>query len=88
MAIPFPIIITERLNLRKIIPSDLDRVHFLRSDKAINKYIKREPQTLETAKAHIERLDSNLKRDIISLKIKKMPKWVTTSTQNFKAREL
>ena len=64
MAIPFPIIITERLNLRKIIPSDLDRVHFLRSDKAINKYIKREPQPLETAKAHIERLDSNLKRDI------------------------
>ena len=63
MAIPFPIILTKRLNLRKIVPSDLDRVHFLRSNKTINKYIKREPQTLETAKTHIKRLGANLKTD-------------------------
>lgn len=56
MAIPFPFIITERLNLRKILPTDVDRIHFFRSDKKINKYIKREPQTLETAKAHIQKI--------------------------------
>lgn len=63
MAIPFPIIITERLNLRKILPSDLDRVHFFRSDKEINKYIKREPQTLEMATAHIQLITKALKTD-------------------------
>ncbi|MBF31503.1 MAG: GNAT family N-acetyltransferase [Aequorivita vladivostokensis] len=63
MAIPFPIIITERLNLRKIVPADLDRVYFLRSNTDINKYIKRPPQTRETAIAHIQLLDGNLKSD-------------------------
>lgn len=63
MAIPFPIIITERLSLRKILPSDLDRVHFFRSDKEINKYIKREPQTLEMATAHIQLITKALKTD-------------------------
>lgn len=62
-AIPFPILITERLNLRKIVPADLDRVYFFRSDKAINKYIKRPPQTRETAIAHIQLLDDNLRTD-------------------------
>lgn len=63
MAIPFPIIITERLNLRKILPSDLERVHFFRSDKEINKYIKREPQTLEMATAHIELITKAIMTD-------------------------
>ncbi len=63
MAIPFPIIITERLNLRKIVSADLDRVYFFRSDKEINKYIKRPPQTRETAIAHIQLLDDNLRTD-------------------------
>jgi len=63
MATPFPILITERLNLRKIVPADLDRVYFFRSDKAINKYIKRPPQTRETAIAHIQLLDDNLRTD-------------------------
>lgn len=63
MAIPFPIIITERLNLRKILPTDVDRVHYFRSDKEINKYIKRAPQTREMAIAHIQLLSSNLKTD-------------------------
>ncbi len=62
-AIPFPIIITERLNLRKVVPSDVDRVYYLRSDKEINKYIKRAPQTREMAIAHIQLLDDNLKTD-------------------------
>ncbi|MBK5213717.1 MAG: GNAT family N-acetyltransferase [Flavobacteriaceae bacterium] len=63
MAIPFPFIITERLNLRKILPTDLNRVYYFRSDKEINKYIKREPQTREMTIAHIQLLSSNLKTD-------------------------
>lgn len=63
MAIPFPIIITERLNLRKVFPTDVDRVYYFRTDKEINKYIKRNPQTLEMTIAHIELLNSNLKTD-------------------------
>ncbi len=63
MAIPFPIKITERLNLRKILPSDLDRVYYFRSDKEINKYIKRDPQTREMAMEHIEEITSALKTD-------------------------
>ncbi|SRX55634.1 GNAT family N-acetyltransferase [Aequorivita sp. CIP111184] len=64
MATPFPIIITERLNLRKVLPTDADRVYYFRSDKEINKYIKRPPQTQEMAIAHIQLLDSNLKSGI------------------------
>ncbi len=63
MATPFPILITERLNLRKVTLADVDRVYYLRSDKEINKYIKRQPQTIETATAHIELLISNMKTD-------------------------
>lgn len=63
MAIPFPIIITERLNLRKILPTDVDRVYYFRSDKEINKYIKRPPQTRKMAIAHIQLLNDNLKTD-------------------------
>ena len=64
MAIPFPILISERLNLRKILATDVDRVFYFRSDKEINKYIKRPPQTPEMAIAHIQLLESNLKSDI------------------------
>ena len=63
MATPFPILITERLKLRKIVAADVDRIHFLRSNKEINKYIPREPQTREKAIAHIQLLTSNLKTD-------------------------
>ncbi len=60
MAIPFPIITTERLNLRQIETADIDRVHFFRSDKEINKYIKRIPQTREMTIAHIENITADL----------------------------
>ncbi|AFL82638.1 acetyltransferase, ribosomal protein N-acetylase [Aequorivita sublithincola DSM 14238] len=61
MAIPFPIITTERLNLRKVLPTDAERVFYFRSNKEINKYIKRPPQTREMSIAHIQLLDYNLK---------------------------
>ncbi len=62
MAIPFPFLNTERLYLRKILPSDLDQVHYFRSDKEINKFIKRpQPQTLEMAAAHIEKISAEIR---------------------------
>ncbi|NGX83852.1 GNAT family N-acetyltransferase [Aequorivita sp. KMM 9714] len=64
MAIPFPILKTERLHLRKINLSDVDRIHYFRSDEEITKFIKRsEPQTFETAVAHIKNISSQLKKN-------------------------
>ena len=63
MAIPFPILITERLHLREITALDLEQIYFLRSDKNVNKFIPRAQQTLETAKAHISLLAENHKKN-------------------------
>ncbi|MEM0519432.1 MULTISPECIES: GNAT family N-acetyltransferase [Aequorivita] len=63
MAIPFPVIITERLNLRKIVPADFERVHFFRTDKAINKFIKRAAQTNQMTIAHIEKITADLRQN-------------------------
>ena len=62
MAIPFPILITERLNLREITMEDLERIFYFRSDPDITKYIEREPQTLEKAKAHIEMIAAHYRQ--------------------------
>ncbi|WP_310994361.1 GNAT family N-acetyltransferase [Aequorivita marina] len=57
MAIPFPFLNTKRLYLREVVASDAVQIHFLRSDKTVNRYIKRpQPQTLEIATAHIQKL--------------------------------
>lgn len=62
MATPFPFLNTKRLYLRKILPSDAVRVHYFRSDKEINKFIKRpEPQTFEMTVAHIERITADIR---------------------------
>lgn len=64
MAIPFPILTTERLNLRKITLSDAERIHFFRSDKQINQFIQRaQPQTLEMTRAHIEKISGQFKKN-------------------------
>ncbi|MCG2420195.1 GNAT family N-acetyltransferase [Aequorivita sp. F47161] len=63
MAIPFPVIITEHLNLRKIVPADIDRIYFFRTDKKINKFIKREPQTREMTISHIEKITANMRNN-------------------------
>jgi ribosomal-protein-alanine N-acetyltransferase len=48
---PFPEIITERLFLRRINESDCDVILFLRSDKTINKFIKRPESEMTKNKA-------------------------------------
>lgn len=62
MATPFPILITERLLLREITLADLERIYYFRSDPDITKYIKREPQTREKAKAHIEMIAAHYRK--------------------------
>lgn len=62
MAIPFPFLITEGLHLRKILPADLARIHYFRSDKNINKYIIRpHPQTLEMTREHILNISAEMR---------------------------
>lgn len=62
MATPFPFLNTERLYLRKILTADVERVHYFRSDKEINQFIKRpQPQTLEMAAAHIQKITAEIR---------------------------
>ncbi len=60
----YPNLKTERLCLREILISDLDRVHFFRSDKEINKFIKRPPQTIEMTIEHLQ----NISKEFIANK--------------------
>ncbi len=55
---PFPVLSTERLLLRKLVPEDVHAVFFLRSDERVMKYIDKEPvKTLDEAMAFIEKID-------------------------------
>jgi RimJ/RimL family protein N-acetyltransferase len=40
---PFPVLSTERLELRKITTTDAEAIFFLRSDKRVLQFIDREP---------------------------------------------
>lgn len=57
----FPKLTTERLTMRKIVASDYSVVLFLRSDKAVNKFIERPPQrqtkNRTDAVEHIQKLN-------------------------------
>lgn len=62
MATPFPILNTHRLFLREINLDDLERIYYFRSDPVITQYVKRPPQTLESAKAHIEMIAAHYRQ--------------------------
>jgi len=54
---PFPLLLTERLVLRKVEPGDVEEIFFLRSDKRVMEYLVREPaQSFEEALAFIQKL--------------------------------
>ena len=56
----FPILTTERLNLRQLRDSDVEEIFLLRSDALINKYLDRPPnKTLEDALQFIGRIKAN-----------------------------
>jgi ribosomal-protein-alanine N-acetyltransferase len=61
---PFPILETERLELRRLVDADVDEIFTLRSDQELMKYIPRPlANTKEDALAHItminDKIDSN-----------------------------
>lgn len=59
---PFPILTTERLLLRQLLESDVEEIFSLRSNKAINKYLGRQPsKTLDDALTFIKNINENIK---------------------------
>lgn len=56
----FPILTTERLDLRQLSNSDVNEIFLLRSNILINKYLNRQPcETLENALEFIENIKNN-----------------------------
>lgn len=56
----FPILTTQRLNLRQLTDNDIQEIFLLRSDALINKYLDRAPsKTLEDALQFIGKIKSN-----------------------------
>lgn len=56
----FPILTTERLNLRQLTYNDVQEIFILRSDPLINKFLDRKPsKTLEEALGFIEKIKNN-----------------------------
>jgi len=59
---PFPVLQTSRLNLRDYCEDDHAQVFFLRSDKEVNKYIKRvHPKKIAEAIAFVDKVQKSMK---------------------------
>ncbi len=54
---PFPLITTERLLLRQLVPGDAEDLHDLRSNKRVRKYLDRPKESLAEVRYFMERLD-------------------------------
>ena len=60
---PFPALYTKRLVLRRMEMSDDQDIFFLRSDKKVNEFIDMNlAQTIDDARAHIEKIDNNISK--------------------------
>lgn len=58
---PFPMLITERLTLRKLTIQDADEVFHLRSDEKVNACLDRKPATtIQDAKDFIKKIENTL----------------------------
>jgi RimJ/RimL family protein N-acetyltransferase len=63
MSLPFPVIHTKHLMLRRLIPEDRKAVFILRNDEQVSRFIRRNRMTSETeATAFIEKIWSNGER--------------------------
>lgn len=59
---PFPILITNRLVLRKVVPADVDEILFLRSNETVLQFIDKAPaESMEDALMFIEKI-TNLEK--------------------------
>ena len=62
--IPFPVLSTERFNLRPIKTEDANEIFALRSDDRVNEYLDRpKAGTIEDAFQHIQRLNEGMARN-------------------------
>lgn len=58
---PFPVLFTERLQLRAVIAADAKEIFFLRSDKQVLRYLDKQPaKSVEEAVEFIERIQKDL----------------------------
>ena len=85
---PFPVLETKRLLLRQITLNDWEEVYFLRSDKAVNKYVIRPvPKNRKEAEEFIEKITSGIKNNkhlYWSITLKSNPKMIgSISLWNF-----
>jgi ribosomal-protein-alanine N-acetyltransferase len=61
--IPFPILTTERLTLRKLLITDEQEIFTLRSDSEINKYLDRQiSNTIDDARNFINKVNENINK--------------------------
>ncbi|NUO00640.1 MAG: GNAT family N-acetyltransferase [Saprospiraceae bacterium] len=76
---PFPILTTERLTLRPLLPDDEQGIFALRSDREINKYLARQPaRTIEEARNFINKLLERLCTYCVDKeKIETIQQWTT-----------
>ena len=72
---PFPYLKTERLLLRKLEFEDQNMIKILRSHPEVNRYIKRDPPSMDEAIQFIERIHSGLREGISVL-------WVISDKQS------
>ena len=62
--VPFPILTTERLTLRKLVINDDQEIFTLRSDSEINKYLGRQvANTIDDARNFINKINENINKN-------------------------
>ncbi|MDZ4809110.1 MAG: GNAT family N-acetyltransferase [Bacteroidota bacterium] len=60
---PFPVLTTERLNLRQLVINDEQKIFTLRSDGEINKYLDRQiSNTIDDARNFINKVNENINK--------------------------
>ena len=61
---PFPVLTTERLNLRQLVINDEQEIFILRSDSEINKYLDRQiSNTIDDARNFINKINENISKN-------------------------
>lgn len=61
---PFPVLKTQRLVLRQLMPSDDQEIFLLRSDEILNKYLDRKPaKSIEDAREFIKNINTSVQNN-------------------------
>lgn len=61
---PFPVLETERLTLRRLVSSDDNEIFALRSDDSVNKYLDRKPsKSIDDVRTFIQIINKNIEKN-------------------------